>query len=157
MAITASRRATAVQVRVVAGLDSASERQRSNVATPIPAHHQTGVQIQHYGQVEPPFVSSNVRDITHPLLIRGRCRKILLQQIGGHRQSMVGVGRGLVLARRLGAQAAGVHQTRNTVLPHALAFLVQMARDARCADTALVLLVYPPDIVRQTLIGLCTR
>ena len=90
-----------------------------------PAHHSACIQIEHHRQVKPTLICRDIGDVTDPLLVRSNGCKVLLQQIGGYRKVVVGVGCRLVLARRLGAQAIGLHQPCHP-------FLAQGA-DLRCA------------------------
>src|SRR5699024_10247867 len=55
-------------------------------------------------QIQPAFFRVQVADIAHPFLIRSRCREVLLEQVVRNGERVPGVGRGLELPGRFGAQ-----------------------------------------------------
>lgn len=78
-----------------------------------PADHPPGIQINDHRQIQPAFFRVQVGDIAHPFLIRSRCREVLLEQVVRNGERVPGVGRGLELPGRFGAQSLPSHRGSN--------------------------------------------
>ena len=94
-------------------------------------------QIQHDGQVEPAFIGPQVGDVGRPDLIRCGRGEVPLQQVLGHRQGVLGVGRDLVAALVAGPDAVLAHQPLHPFLAGREAACTQLPHHARAAVGAL--------------------
>src|SRR5258708_1249150 len=73
-------------------------------------------QIQHDGQVQPAFVCPDIRQIGRPRLIGRGGRKVSIQQVGGYRQRVLRVCRGLVAPLVPAPDTVLTHQPLDTLL-----------------------------------------
>lgn len=102
-----------------------------------PAHHLAAEQIDHDGQVQPAFVSGNVGDVAGPRAIGRRRLEVAPQQALGHRQAVVAVGGGLVLALGARLDAVLLHQLARALVAHTHTARQQLLPHARPAVLAL--------------------
>jgi hypothetical protein len=57
-----------------------------------PADDPTCEQVDDNGEIQPAFAGPHVGDVGAPLLVRPRCREVLIEQVGGNRPSVMAIG-----------------------------------------------------------------
>lgn len=87
--------------------------------------------VDHDRQIQPAFIGPQVGDIAHPFAVRSRSGEVLPEQVGRHRQVMVGVGGCLELLRGLGAQPLSLQAGRHGLAIVAAALIMQIAGQPR--------------------------
>src|SRR4030042_4877635 len=89
------------------------------------------VQVHHRRQVQPSLLCPYVRDVRRPHPVRRTRLKTPLEEIGSHRESMVGVCRRSVSAPPLGPDPILLHQPSHSVLPTQMPFGPQLPPSPR--------------------------
>jgi hypothetical protein len=57
-----------------------------------PADDPACEQVDDNGEIQPAFAGPHVGDVGAPLLVRPRCREVLIEQVGGNRPSVMAIG-----------------------------------------------------------------
>jgi hypothetical protein len=91
------------------------------------------VQVDHYGQVQPPLSGVQVCNIRSPFLVRFVSGKILFQKIGSHWQQVITVGRNFEKLGSLGHQALALHAGPNGFNVVVSILLRQIYQQSLCA------------------------
>jgi hypothetical protein len=81
-------------------VESLQDQFRPHVVGHRPTDDLARKEVEDRADVEPPFVGRNVGDVGDPLLVRPRRREITVQEVLGHGQSVVRIGRRRHEARR---------------------------------------------------------
>jgi len=104
----------------------------------MPAHYLPGVQIHNGRQIQPAFSGLQIRDVTHPHLIRPGRGKVLVQQIWGHLCTRTGFCRDLISPALAADQAVFLHQLHHPPAADYDALFTKLSdqRPAACAFPA---------------------
>ncbi len=96
-----------------------------------PANDHAGEEVDDDGEVEPPFLSPQVRDVTHPFLVRCGRRKVLRQQIRRRGQVMFRVCRRLESACCFRPKALTAKARGHRLSVQGIAGLLEILRRSR--------------------------
>src|SRR5215469_3691571 len=119
-----------------------------------PADDLPRIQVFHRRQVQPTLPGRDVGDVRYPDLVDRYRLELPVQDVVGHRQIMVGVGRTAELPFRLGGDTVLTHELGHGVDAATLAACSQFHMDARAAVALFHLLVDGLDLLGQSLAAL---
>src|SRR5262245_42200975 len=122
-----------------------------------PAHDRARAEIEDDGQVQPPFVGPEIRDVGDPRRVGRGDRELPCQHVGRDRQGMIRVRGAAKSSPSMAAEAVVAHQPRHALAAHALPPLTQLGMHPRTAvapaalhvnrlncDPELLILLGPP-------------
>src|SRR5690606_15444165 len=143
------RRRQSAQVRHFQGI---LHQAGLHVGLDAPSYDLSTEQVEHGRQIQPTLLCRQIRDVTTPDLIWCRRIELPLYQIRGHRQRMLAVGRGNILAFDPATHAMGLHQQPHPFLAYTQPSATQLLMDSWPTIFPLDLAVDGSDVNQHPLI-----